>query len=220
MSGGLRSTLVAISTAVVIVGVSVAILLMPWFTAVMVPASGAYELSGLSPAQTLSVAEQVRSFVTHAGGTLPAEIDGRPAFDAAAVAHLRDVRDVVIAARWITLAALVGLCVLIAHAVAHNAQRALARGFIEAGYVLLAVLTLTAVAGALDFDAFFAAFHSLFFSAGTWMFPADALIIRIFPVKFWIGAAVLLGVLVALGCAGFIVVGRRLRALQAPRCDD
>lgn len=221
MSGRLRSTMVAVSTALVIVGVSVAILLMPWFTAVMVPASGAYELSELSPALTRSTAEEVRFFVTHRDApVLPEQIDGQAAFDAAAVSHLADVRDVILAARWVTIVALVALCILVAHAVAHGAQQALARGFKWAGFSLLSVLVVVAVAGVIDFDALFSGFHSLFFAAGTWVFPYDALLIRVFPLPFWATAGGVWAVLVAFGAIGFIVAGRTVGNLFSPRTGD
>ncbi|MGB4593251.1 MAG: DUF1461 domain-containing protein [Coriobacteriia bacterium] len=220
MSGRLRSTMVAVSTALVIVGVSVAILLMPWFTAIMVPASGAYELSDLSPEITRGVAEEVRCFVTHKDGALPPRVAGQEAFDEAAVSHLEDVRDVILAARWVTIVALVALCILVAHAVAHGAQAALARGFKWAGFALLSILVVVAAAGIIDFDALFSGFHSLFFASGTWVFPYDALLIRIFPLPFWAAAGALWAVLVAFGAFAFIVAGRTVGNLFSPRTGD
>ncbi|MHB8706649.1 MAG: lipoprotein intramolecular transacylase Lit [Coriobacteriia bacterium] len=221
MNGRLRSTMVALSSVLVIVGMSVGILLMPWFTAVFVPASGAYELTGLSDKATRDVAEEVRYFVSHRDApALPAEIDGQQAFDESAVSHLVDVRDVVLAARWVTVIALVGLCVLVAHAVAHSAQFALARGFKWAGRALLAVLAIAGLAGVIEFDALFAGFHALFFAAGTWVFPYDALLIRIFPLPFWTIGGAALALLVAVGAVGFIVAGRTVGNLSSASTSD
>lgn len=213
--------MVAVSSALVIVGISVGILLMPWFTAVFVPASGAYELSGLSEEATRDVAEEVRYFVSHRDAPrLPAQIDGQPAFDDSAVSHLVDVRDVVLTARWVTIVALVALCVLVAHAVAHGAQFALARGFKWAGRTVLTVLVVAGLAGVIDFDTLFAGFHALFFAAGTWVFPYDALLIRVFPLPFWAAAGVSLALLVAVGAVGFIVAGRTVGNLSSAAAGD
>lgn len=221
MNGRLRSTMVAVSSALVIVGMSVGILLMPWFTAVFVPASGAYELTGLSEKATRNVAEEVRYFVSHRDAPeLPAKIDGQAAFDESAVSHLEDVRDVVLAARWVTIVALVGLGVLIAHAVAHGAQFALARGFKWAGRTVLAILVAAGLAGAIDFDGLFSGFHSLFFAAGTWVFPYDALLIRVFPLPFWAAAGVLLALLAAVGAVSFIIAGRTVGNLSSAGTGD
>lgn len=210
MSGRFRSTLVALSTAITVLGVSVAILLMPWFTAADVALSESHQLTGLSKARTAELAQEVRYFVTHRGGELPAQVEGQPAFDAAAVSHLADVRDVVIAARWATVAALMILCVLVAHAVAHDAQLALARGFRWAGRALLGAIALLVFAGVADFEALFSAFHSLFFASGTWTFPYDAMIIRLFPLQFWTTSALALGALVVWGAVCFIIAGRAI----------
>ena len=65
-----------------------------------------------------------------------------------------------------------------------------------------------------DFNGFFAAFHSLFFANGTWTFSADSLLICMYPPDFWIGmgavwlAATLVASAVAIA-VGMAVKGRR-----------
>ena len=46
---------------------------------------------------------------------------------------------------------------------------------------------------ALSFDAAFAAFHGLFFKAGTWQFGPESNLIRIFPEPFWFETSLLAG---------------------------
>jgi integral membrane protein (TIGR01906 family) len=46
---------------------------------------------------------------------------------------------------------------------------------------------------AVAFDAAFAAFHSLFFTAGTWQFGPDSNLIRLFPEAFWFETSLLAG---------------------------
>lgn len=62
---------------------------------------------------------------------------------------------------------------------------------------------------AFAFDTAFAAFHALFFAAGTWQFSADSNLIRLFPEPFWFDASLLAG--------GSIVAGALLAGLVARR---
>lgn len=55
-------------------------------------------------------------------------------------------------------------------------------GCIAGGLVIL--LGLWAV---ISFDSFFAALHGLFFAQGSWVFPADSLLITMLPGPFWAG---------------------------------
>jgi integral membrane protein (TIGR01906 family) len=209
-----RHALVAISAFIVALGLAVSVLLMPWFTYLLVPASGAGALTGLSEARVRAVAEEVRFFVSHRDApALPAVVDGAPGFDESSVSHLEDVRDVVIGARWVTLLATLILGVTAAEAVSRGELMGVSGGLRTAGWSTLGAVLIAAAAGTLDFDTFFSAFHGVFFEAGTWTFPADALIIRVFPLPFWSSAAVawaVLSLLIAamLIAAGF--VGRRV----------
>ena len=74
------------------------------------------------------------------------------------------------------------------------------------GGVVLALLV-----GVTDFNAFFAWFHSLFFADGTWTFPYEALLIRVFPLPFWITAAATWGALVLMSSIGLCWFARRSR---------
>ena len=62
----------------------------------------------------------------------------------------------------------------------------------------------------MNFERFFAWFHGLFFSAGTWEFPADSLLIEVFPEGFWVAAGSTWGALVMLGG---VASGRRRAGL-------
>jgi len=209
-----RHAIVAVSAFIVALGLSVSVLLMPWFTYLAVPASGASESSGLPTTRLREVAEGVRYFITHRDAPpLPAVVDGAAGFDESSVIHLEDVRDVVIGARWLTLIATLVLGVAAAEALSRGELVGVSGGLRTAGWATLGVVLLAALAGMLDFETLFAAFHGVFFRAGTWTFPADALIIRVFPLPFWSSAALAWAVLSLLLSAMLIVagfVGRRV----------
>ena len=72
----------------------------------------------------------------------------------------------------------------------------------------------------LDFDTFFSAFHGLFFEPGTWTFPSDSVLIRLFPEAFWIAAGASWATLVLVAAAGYqvgrVILIRRLQETAHP----
>ncbi len=142
------------------------------------------------------------------------------AFDAAseryvltrdAVSHLDDVFDVVQAAKWWLLAAVVAACVGCTATAFRGGKRLLGRVLAGAGVSVLAVFVLLAAWVAIDFDGFFAQFHSLFFAAGTWTFSWDSLLICMYPPEFWVGMGVIWLVVTVACCVVCITIGRLLR---------
>lgn len=128
-----------------------------------------------------------------------------------AMSHLDDVFGVVSAACiW-----LIVIAILVVAACAHVAIRvsrlALGGVLLAAGVGVLTAFALLAAWVAVDFNGFFAMFHSLFFAAGSWTFSYDSLLITMYPSEFWIGmGAVWLIVTVALSILS-IIVGSKLR---------
>lgn len=104
-----------------------------------------------------------------------------------ALSHLDDVFDVVSR----TFMAMIGVAVLSAFCLMvllrTFGMRAVARALTWAGAGVIALFVALGAWAALDFNGLFAAFHSLFFAAGTWTFPSDSLLICMFPLAFWMG---------------------------------
>ena len=131
-----------------------------------------------------------------------------------ALSHLDDVYAVISTA----VPVLVGCAIV---ALASLTALGFVGGRRRAGLTLIAAPIVVVVAFALlaawvivDFNGFFAAFHSLFFANGTWTFSADSLLICMYPPDFWIGmgavwfAATLVASAVAIA-VGMAVKGRR-----------
>jgi integral membrane protein (TIGR01906 family) len=204
---------VAIVMAVALVGLTLQPLLAPPSVRALVTAVDAESLTGIGRDATLEAAESVRRFVVdRAAPGLPAAIGGKPAFDEAAVSHLVDVRDVIIPARWATLALVLASALWAAvRTRTLLGRRLLARVLAISAGTLLVGAGLVVLAGVADFGALFAWFHGLFFTPGTWVFPPDALLIRVFPLPFWIRAGAVWGTLVLLCAAVLYILSRRLR---------
>lgn len=200
--------LASVALLAVAMGVALEPLKLPMVTRALTERYGQSEGIALSRATMLEAAESVRMYVVNPGGdALPASIDGTPAFGEGESEHLDDVAAVLTGARYLTLA----LTLLLALAAArlrrrgHGARIAVVlRTTAVVSAVLIAGVALAAL---IDFDRFFAAFHSLFFARGTWTFPFDSLLIRLFPEQFWVSMGVAWGTLTGAIVAGYGVVG-------------
>jgi len=210
----------ALGAALVLAVAAVGLALVPVTTSAcvraLVTAVGSSEITGLSEEGTFAAAEAVRVFVLDAEApALPETLEGAPAFDSAAVSHLIDVREVLVPARRLTVVlVLLAVTWIALRARTPGGRRLVAGALRGAGTVVAVGAGLALVVGLLDFGSLFAWFHSLFFEAGTWMFPASALLIRVFPTAFWVGAGALWGALVLMFAAGMFIAGRRLGFTQ------
>ncbi len=128
-----------------------------------------------------------------------------------ALSHLDDVYDVIQQVKpWLCAAAVIAYvgCIAVAF---RGGMRSLGRVLTGAGAGVFAVFALLAAWVAVDFNGFFAAFHSLFFAAGTWTFSWDSLLICMYPPEFWVGmGAIWLAVTVA-GCVVCLIIGKLLK---------
>jgi hypothetical protein len=207
--------------AALVVGLAVGALTVPVYTSAAVQALKVPESAGLPIQDTVRLSASVRSLVADPEyDPLPATWRGLPGFDAAAVGHLLDVRAVLSGARAATGAAAAALALLVGFAVARKRWSPLASGMRAGAYVVFGVLGLSVAAALLDFSAFFAAFHSLFFQSGTWQFPADSLLIRIFPERFWVTSGIAWGALSATGAGLLLIAASAVPSAVLPGLGD
>lgn len=73
--------------------------------------------------------------------------------------------------------------------------------------VLIALIAALGVWAFVDFDSLFTALHGLFFANGTWIFPADSLLITLFPEAFWMGMGVVWVFISILACLLVSLIG-------------
>jgi integral membrane protein (TIGR01906 family) len=223
MSDGLRKAAeyleVVVASAIIavtVLGITVMPLLSPQYVRWRVAAGDSAERTGLGEEATLEAAEAVRVFVVDEDApALPSEIDGVPAFDEAAVEHLLDVRAVVLGARWMTiLLCALGVAWAVVRARGARGRETVRSALRSAAWLLVLGLATATVVGLTSFGALFTWFHGLFFEAGTWTFPDDALLIRVFPLPFWTDAAGGWTALVLAGAVLLFIAGRRSRFTQ------
>lgn len=141
-------------------------------------------------------------------GDFEASLDGStPALDSSERSHMRDVGSVV---RGLILADLLALviAVLAARRLQGERQRRGRLMLISAGGLAAAALVLGAFF-VLAFDVAFAAFHAIFFEAGTWQFGPDSNLLRFFPQPLWFELAVVAGLVIVLSAVLVAILGRR-----------
>lgn len=84
-------------------------------------------------------------------------------------------------------------------------RRQAARGILYGGLLTLALVGGIGLFSVLAFDAFFVAFHRLFFEGDTWLFNYSDSLIQFYPEPFWMTAAY--GIALFVLTAGGLVTG-------------
>jgi integral membrane protein (TIGR01906 family) len=116
---------------------------------------------------------------------------GEPVLDAKERSHMRDVGGVV---RGLMLAGIVAWLLAIGLWWWLRRDRdARARAMLAAALAIGVAALVLGAFFALAFDAAFAAFHAIFFAAGTWTFGPDSNLLRFFPEPLWFELALLAG---------------------------
>lgn len=192
----LETGVIAVVLAVLALGLALLPLLAPPFTQL-----GTARFSALSREEASGPAETTRSFVVSGSEESRRRLEELMPPDA--VSHLDDVRRVISGAQTTTFALAVAFLAWIAWRL-RVGEKARVVTALRAGAAVTALTVLApALFAAADFDAFFVVFHSLFFAAGTWVFPSDSLLIRLFPESFWVAAGASWAVLVLVVAASY-----------------
>jgi integral membrane protein (TIGR01906 family) len=119
--------------------------------------------------------------------------DGNALYNERELSHMMDVKVVVQAALrwWLAGLALMGLLTFwsLKAGWTRSFWRALSRGgFLTGGIIIFFLIYL-----AVNFDALFTQFHSLFFESGSWTFLYSDSLIRLFPLPFWQDCFIVVG---------------------------
>lgn len=170
---------------------------------------------GMAPEERLRLARASIAFLNTPRGVGRLDdvqfVDGTAAFNAREISHMDDVKLVY---DQLTAAALIAFVVAVvaAYVLIRQGHLALVWGALSDGSLFtLCVLVLLGVWMAVGFDAFFTAFHGIFFAADTWLFDYSDTLIRLFPLQFWADAGLIIAV--GVGVLAF-VLALFTRALQ------
>lgn len=171
------------ATALVIVGVTIALFFNPIWVGFAQGRGDAAAWTGWTPAQVEAVTRDIVVEVWVGPGTFAQEVAGEAVFTERERSHMADVRQLVLAFYAVVGVAALALVLLgLASAWSRTYWRAVALGA-----KVLAVGTIAVgIAFAVFFDRAFTLFHQLFFAEGTWTFdPATDRLVQLFPYQFW-----------------------------------
>ena len=177
---------------IVILAVALLLLMTPIWTHFALGASGATN-SFASPEAAYQLSDKTVSEIFVGPGTFSA-------FAADEAAHMRDVR-VVFYGFMVRATASAGL--LAGQVARHPRDPQVWRSVSRGGIWVVVALIVLGIFAAFAFETAFELFHRIFFPGGNWAFPADSLLITLYPYAFWELSAAAMGVL-GIG-AGLIV---------------
>ncbi|WP_251213289.1 DUF1461 domain-containing protein [Adlercreutzia murintestinalis] len=107
--------------------------------------------------------------------------------DADALAHLDDVYEVVsrFTMPLLGVALISAFCLMAL--LRMFGYRPVGVALVGAGGAVLVLFAALGIWASIGFDGLFTNIHTLFFADGSWVFPADSLLIRMYPHAFWVG---------------------------------
>jgi integral membrane protein (TIGR01906 family) len=138
-------------------------------------------------------------------------INGRPAFRAAEISHLRDVQVVLAIATRAALGAGLMIVVTSIGLLARRQGRALARAMLWGGAATLGLLAVMGALATISWQSAFVGFHEVLFAPGTWAFPESDTLIQLYPEPLWRAAVMWLLAAVSvqaavIGGVGWVIV--------------
>ena len=203
--------LLGASTAIVILGASIAPFLVPPVVRFEQDRIGVGALTGYERFELDAVTTSLLGDLVLWQGDFDVPVDGAPALDSAERSHMRDVRSV-FSVFWVLVLAGVAVLVVTALRTSDDVRgRAAAWRAAQAGARALAVLlAVAAVVAVVAFDAAFELFHRLLFSGNYTFDPATEKLVQLFPEQFWSEIAIAVGVVaIVVAVAVSVIAGRR-----------
>jgi integral membrane protein (TIGR01906 family) len=144
----------------------------------------------------------LRYLNTNAGISLLGDLtfpDGSPLFNARELSHMQDVKNILRPAMGVGLGLTLVLVLLLLLAWRFRWLPVLLRGIRRGGWVAVGLVATLAILGVFSFWQFFTVFHSLFFEGDSWLFLYSDTLIRLFPMRFWQDAFLIVGGFALLG---------------------
>ncbi len=124
---------------------------------------------------------------------------GEPAFNSRELAHMEDVRTLVARAYRLQVILVVAIGILALILGLLRSMRPLVPVALARGAVLTVVLAIAiAIVAATSYSSFETPFHTIFFDGETWRFAETDTLRRLYPDRFWLDTAIVIGGLAVL----------------------
>lgn len=128
-------------------------------------------------------------------------------FNSTELGHLQDVKHIVTLGFSVAiLCTIVAVVILLAAASRPLFHRQVGIGLRRGAHLTLAFVLLSAVLSVTSWDRAFDSFHEFFFAAGTWRFPFSDSLIRLYPERIFVDAALVIGGIFTLGALLLLMV--------------
>ncbi len=188
----LLSGAVACAVPIVLAGNALLVLAWGWLPRAIYALPGFPDDSGFTADQRLSLAttgvDSIQPWdASGMEGLRAARLpDGTAAFNAREITHMHDVRSVMtgLLIAWAVAVVLLAVAWVATRGRA-EARAALHRGLWWGAFAAIGLLGLSALFMLVDFDAFFTAFHGIFFEGDSWRFPSTDTLRLLYPYAFW-----------------------------------
>jgi integral membrane protein (TIGR01906 family) len=214
-----RRLVAGVGTAIAIVGVAAAILLLPPVMNLGLEVGGSAAVLGVAPEVARRASElSVQELLLGPGSfTFAATPGGQSFYGPAEAAHMQNVRLVIYGFFGLVLTAVVAVALSTRGMRRPIALRAIRLG--ASGLVL--VFATIGVGLVFAFDALFTLFHLIAFPGGGWQFDATTQrIVQLYPTPFWeFAAGTLAGLSVGIGLLVVFVTTLLLRRIETPAPD-
>lgn len=199
----------AIATAVVVALTGPLALFNPPFVLSLQDRHGVDASFAASPAQVEAVTLSLLGDIYLDGEFEAALSAGEPPLlDATERSHMRDVSRLV---RLLLLIDVVALVVaLVSGWLLRGEGPRIGRSLLGGAAIVGGIALAIAIAFAVAFEPTFLAFHAIFFPPGTYLFPPDSQLIRLFPEPFWYDAALAAGIAVVASATVVSLAGWRV----------
>ena len=134
--------------------------------------------------------------------------NGEPIYNARELVHMEDVKEVVTGMRVALAVSMVILLLITLSAVRGGWIYKLRLAFHMGGWAVIGLIFAILLFVAINFNTLFTWFHKVFFEDGTWQFHPSDTLIRLFPLRFWQDAFILVG-LISLLIGALVVISTR-----------
>lgn len=182
----MKTWIVALATAFVVLGASVLPFLTPAWVAFEQDRSGSAALAGYPPADVHSITSSILGDLVLAQGDFAVARHGAAVLTEAERSHMRDVRGVFQAFYLLVLVSIAVLAVMWRRARRRDSRSAWWHAVQRGAAGLAVAIAILGVVSLVAFDAAFEVFHRLFFAAGSYSFdPRTSHLIQLFPDQFW-----------------------------------
>jgi integral membrane protein (TIGR01906 family) len=134
---------------------------------------------------------------------------GERAFDERELRHMQDVRTLVSRAYRFQLVAAIAIaaCALLL-GLFRSTRTVVPLALVRGAALTVGVAVVVGLVAALGYDTFSGAFHGLFFEGRSWRFQETDTLRRLYPDRFWLDTAIVLGVLAVLQAVAVFTLGR------------